>query len=70
MHAKFRTDDDDDDDDGGGGGVRVCIPRRTTTMTVKVTKSTCDAMGCDAMRTAGTAAEWMMGHDDGLGDES
>jgi len=68
MHAKFRTDDDDDDDDGGGGGVRVCIPRRTTTMTVKVT--TCDAMGCDAMRTAGTAAEWMMGHDDGLGDES
>jgi len=30
----------------------------------------CDGMRCDAMRTAGTAAEWMMGHDDGLGDES
>jgi len=27
-------------------------------------------MRCDAMRTAGTAAEWMMGHDDGLGDAS
>jgi hypothetical protein len=26
-------------------------------------------MRCDAMRAAGTAAEWMMGND-GLGDES